>query len=467
VPEYETMGRKELSPMAETPNVNILVIDDLKSHAEATAEALSVVGYRCAWATSGEEGIALLDGGEFDIIVTDLVMRGISGMEVLAQVKERFTDTEVIMVTGYSTVESAVEAVQNGAAHYLRKPVNIQELRAVVAKSVEKQTLVRMNVELKRELDLRYGFEGIVGNSPAMSFVFERMTQVAPTNSRVLICGESGTGKELIAKAIHNLSPRKSKSFVPLNCAALSEGVLESELFGHEKGAFTGALAARKGRFEFADRGTLFLDEVGEMPLATQVKLLRVIEEGEIHRVGSSTPVKVDVRLIAATNKRLETLVEEGAFREDLYFRLDVVRIDLPPLRERPSDIPLLVNAFIKELSKIHGRKITSVDLEARKILQTYPWPGNVRELKNCIENTMVLSQGDRIGLEDLPGSIVDKKQAPVGLEGLAGLSLEEIEKIAIRQTLGLVDGNREKAANLLKIGERTLYRKIKQYGLK
>ncbi|MHC4599210.1 MAG: sigma-54-dependent transcriptional regulator [Planctomycetota bacterium] len=453
--------------MADESDVRILVIDDLKSHAEATAEALSVVGYRCAWATSGEEGLALLDGGDFDIVVTDLVMRGMSGMEVLARVKERVPEVEVIMVTGYSTVESAVEAVQQGAAHYLRKPVNIQELRAVVAKAVEKQSLVRMNIELKRELDQRYGFEGIVGNSPAMKPVFERMNQVAPTNSRVLISGESGTGKELIAKAIHQISPRKPRSFVPLNCAALSEGVLESELFGHEKGAFTGALAARKGRFEFAHRGTLFLDEVGEMPPATQVKLLRVIEEGEIYRVGSSTPIRVDVRLIAATNKKLEPLVEEGGFREDLYFRLNVVRIDLPPLRDRPSDIPLLVNAFIQDLSKVHDRKITSVDLEARKILQTYPWPGNVRELKNCIENIIVLSQGETIGPDDLPESIAKRKPSAKGLEGLAGLSLDEIEKIAILQTLNLVEGNREKAANLLKIGERTLYRKIKQYGLK
>ncbi|MHC5036519.1 MAG: sigma-54-dependent transcriptional regulator [Planctomycetota bacterium] len=447
--------------------IRVLVIDDLKSHAEATAEALSVVNYACAWTTSGEEGLALLDRGEFDIVVTDLVMRGISGIEVLRRVKERFPEVEVLVVTGYSTVESAVEAMQQGAAHYLRKPVNIAELRAVVAKAVEKQGLVRRNIELKRELDQRYGIEGIVGNSPTMKPVFERVRQVAPTTSRVLISGESGTGKELIAKAIHTLSPCRDRPFVPLNCAALSEGVLESELFGHEKGAFTGALNARKGRFEFAHRGTLFLDEVGEMPLATQVKLLRVIEQGEIFRVGSSQPIQVDVRLIAATNKKLENLVEDGTFREDLYFRLNVVRIDIPPLRERPSDIPLLVNAFIQELSKVHGRKVTSVSLEARKRLQNYPWPGNVRELKNCIENAIVLGQDETIDIEDFPESIMRRKASVKGIEGMGGLALAEIEKIAIRQTLELVNGNREKAASILQIGERTLYRKIKQYDLK
>ncbi len=451
----------------EEKDVRVLVIDDLKSHAEATAEALSVVGYTCAFATSGEEGAAMMEGGDFDIVVTDLVMRGMSGMEVLRRIKAMRSDVEVIMVTGYSTVESAVEAIQEGAAHYLRKPVNIQELRAVVAKAVEKQTLVRRNIELRRQLDLKEGIEGIVGSSPAMKPVFERIQQVAPTTSRVLIQGESGTGKELIAKAVHSLSPRRERPFVPLNCAALSEGVLESELFGHEKGAFTGALSARKGRFEFAHRSTLFLDEVGEMPPATQVKLLRVIEEGEIHRVGSSAPVKVDVRLLAATNKPLEKKVQEGSFREDLYFRLNVVRIDVPPLRERPSDIPLLVNAFVRELANIHDRRISSVSLEARRALQTYAWPGNVRELKNCIENVMVLSQGETIGVDDLPESIVNRKSPTRAVEGLAGLSLSEIEKIAIRQALEMVDGNREKAASILKIGERTLYRKIKQYGLK
>jgi len=453
--------------MVKEGTARVLVIDDLKSHAEATAEALSVVGHACTWTTSGEEGLILLDNGDFDIVVTDMVMRGISGMEVLRRVRRRFPVTEVIMVTGYSTVESAVEAMQEGAAHYLRKPVNIRELRAVVAKAMEKQDLVRKNIELRRELDQRYGIEGIIGNSPAMKPVFERVRQVAPTHSRVLVCGESGTGKELIAKAIHKLSPCRERPFVPLNCASLSEGLLESELFGHEKGAFTGALNLRKGRFEFAHKGTIFLDEVGEMSLATQVKLLRVIEEGEIYRVGSSAPIKVDVRLIAATNKVPETLVEEGRFREDLYFRLNVVRIDVPPLRERPADIPLLVNAFIREMAKVHGRTISSVTLEARKRLQDHSWPGNVRELKNCVENAVVLSQGDSLGVEDFPENTMQRKTTAKGLESVGGRPLAEIEELAIRQTLDLVNGNREKASHLLEIGERTLYRKIKQYRMK
>jgi two-component system response regulator HydG len=459
-------GEQEEPRMPEESPVRVLVVDDLKSHAEAAAEALGVVGFECTTAVSGEEGLALLEKGEFDVVVTDLVMRGISGMELLRKVKERNREVEVIVVTGYSTVESAVEAMQGGAATYLRKPVNIAELRAVVEKAVERQRLVRANLELQRRLDQKFSVAGIVGNSPAMKPVFEKIAQVAPTASRVLICGETGTGKELIARAIHGASPRRDRPFAPLNCAALSEGVLESELFGHEKGSFTGALALRKGRFEYAHRGTLFLDEVSEMPVSTQVKILRVIEDGEIYRVGSSTPVKVDVRLIAATNKPLEPFVEKKAFREDLYFRLNVVRLDVPPLRDRASDIPLLVNAFVKELCEVHAKKVTAVSLEARRILQHYGWPGNVRELKNCVENMIVVARGEVLEVEDLPESVVKKAGTSPGGAALAGLSLAEVEKAAIRQTLELVDGNREKASRILKIGERTLYRKIKEYGL-
>ncbi|HEU4338985.1 MAG TPA: sigma-54 dependent transcriptional regulator, partial [Planctomycetota bacterium] len=347
---------------------------------------------------------------------------------------------------------------------------------AKLKKAVEKQRLVRDNLELRRTIDKRFGFQGIIGATARMKRVFDILQQVSPSSATVLILGESGTGKELVARAIHQNSPRRGHHFVPLNCAALSESVLESELFGHVKGAFTGATYDRKGRFEYAHEGTLFLDEIGDLPPSVQVKLLRVLEYGEVFRVGANEPVKVDVRLLCATNKNLEALIREGKFRDDLYFRLKVVTVDLPPLRERLDDLPLLVDAFVKELSESHRKSISRITPEALRLFYQYPWPGNVRELRNAIESMIVLSKDDVLDVDDIPDFITAKRgPMPAGPastddgegDGASqGVHLETAEKELIRQALALSLGNREKAAQLLGIGERTLYRKIKRFGL-
>lgn len=446
----------------------ILVIDDKKEHATATAEALQKVGYRCLVATSGKEGLKIIETGDVDIVITDLIMHDVDGLQILKTTKERLPEAEVILITGYGTVETAVDAMQKGAATYLLKPININHLRAEVSKLVEKQGLVRNNKELHKQLDEKFGLSGIIGNSPKMQKVLSIVKQISGTTATVLITGESGTGKELIAKTIHNNSPRKNNPMVVLNSAAIPENLLESELFGHEKGAFTGALYQRKGKFECAHRSTLFLDEIGDMPLSTQVKLLRVIEDGVITRIGSNESIEVDVRLIAATNQDLEKLIKEGKFREDLYFRLNVVSIKLPSLRERLEDIPLLIDAFLREYSQIHNKKISHISPEARKILYKYPWPGNVRELKNCIESMVVVSTKDILDVEDIPDHILQRSdEASPTPRLVAGMTVEEAERELIKNTLATVGGNREEAAKMLGIGERTLYRKLDRYGLK
>ena len=446
----------------------ILVIDDNEEHASATAEALQKVGYKCRIATSGKEGLKIIEAGEIDIVITDLIMHDIDGLQILKTTKERLPEAEVILITGYGTVETAVDAMQKGAATYLLKPININHLRAEVNKLVEKQGLVRNNKELHKQLDEKYGLSGIIGNSPKMQKVLNIVNQISGTTATILITGESGTGKELISKIIHNNSPRKNNSLVVLNAAAIPENLLESELFGHEKGSFTGAMYQRKGKFEYANHGTLFLDEIGDMPLSTQVKLLRVIEDGVVTRVGSNESIEVDVRLIAATNQSLEKLIKEGKFREDLYFRLNVVSIKLPPLRERLEDIPLLIDAFLREFSQIHNKKVSIISPEARKILYKYPWPGNVRELKNCIESMVVVSMKDTIDTEDIPDHILQRSSETSTAPSLvAGITIEEAERELIKSTLATVDGNREEAAKMLGIGERTLYRKLDRYGLK
>ncbi|MDN3509899.1 MAG: sigma-54 dependent transcriptional regulator [Candidatus Jettenia sp.] len=449
-------------------HINILVIDDKEEHANATAEALQKVGYKCRIATNGGEGLKIIETGDVDIVITDLIMHDIDGLQILKATKEKLPEAEVILITGYGTVETAVDAMQKGAATYLLKPININHLRAEVAKLIEKQGLVRSNTELHKQLDERFGLSGIIGNSPKMQKVLNTVKQISGTTATVLITGESGTGKELIAKTIHNNSPRKNNLLVILNSAAIPENLLESELFGHEKGAFTGALYQRKGKFEHAHRGTLFLDEVGDMPLSTQVKLLRVIEDGIITRIGSNESLEVDVRLIAATNQDLEKLIKEGKFREDLYFRLNVVSIKLPPLRERVEDIPLLIDAFLREFSQIHDKKILCISPDARKILYKYSWPGNIRELKNCIESMVVVSTRDVLDIETIPDHILQRSdKETTSLNFVAGMTVEEAERELIKNTLASVGGNREEASKLLGIGERTLYRKLDRYGLK
>jgi len=445
----------------------ILIVDDDRNHAETSRDALEMVGYQCDVATSGESGLEKLRARQYDLVLTDLVMSDIDGMQILRRAQEINPFVGVIVFTGHGTIENAVEALKRGAVDYLVKPLNIESLRVRVEKALERQKLLRVNRDLERRLESRFGFQGIIGNSEQMRKVIDLCQQIAETDVGVLITGENGTGKELIARAIHENSLRRKRPLVPLNCAALSPQLVESELFGHEKGAFTGANFQKKGRFEYANHGTLFLDEVGDMPLETQVKLLRVLEDGEITRVGSNEPIKVDVRVISATNRDIEQLMREGEFREDLYYRLKVVTVHLPPLRERRQDIPLVVDHFVKEFSRIYKKPITGIERDALNVLMAYPWPGNVRELKHVIENMVVVSRGETLTVENLPESIQrSETKVKTDLQSLVGIPLKEVERVLIRNTLEQVGGNRHDAAKILGIGERTLYRKVKKYDL-
>jgi len=448
---------------------DILIVEDEVAHAEAIAEGLSRLGHRCTRAHDGASGIARLKGRHYDIIVTDLVLGGAEdGLAVLGAAMEFSPGTKVILITAHSSVATCRTALQRGAFDYIEKPLDLDELRTVVSRATIDTAQKRMILDLRQRLDEKYGFENIVGTSPGMLKVLETVRRVAPSDLPVLILGESGTGKELIANAIHSNSRRAEKRFTAINCAGLSETLLEDELFGHVKGAYTGAAADRPGRFEHADGGTMFLDEVGDMPLEMQAKLLRVLENGEVVRVGANEPIRVDVRIISATNSDLSERIKDKKFREDLYFRIKGVTIDLPPLRSRREDMPLLIEHFIKNANEAHGAGVKGITPDARRVLMTYPWPGNVRQLRSVIENMVVLTEGEKLGVEDLPDDIYqppqDTASGPLGQ--LAGIRLEEAEKELIRNTLKMTGGNREQAATILGIGERTLYRKIKEYGI-
>ncbi|NCG55608.1 MAG: response regulator [Proteobacteria bacterium] len=445
----------------------IIVVDDQAAHAEILSDALESVGHQCQVATTIDEARDLLRKDGADIVVTDLVLGDRDGLDLIREAQAIDPFIAVVVVTGHGTVETAVEAMQLGAVDYLRKPVDLAGLRIRVNRALEGAALKKRAEELERTIDDRFGFEGIIGSSHAMHAIVQKLKQVATTDASILILGESGTGKELIAKAIHANSRRKGNVFVPLNCAALGEGVLESELFGHERGAFTGASSLRKGRFEHADGGTLFLDEVGDIPTTVQVKLLRVLEEREVVRMGSNDAVPTDVRLICATHRDLRQRIEEEKFREDLFYRINVVTIEIPPLRDRSVDIPLLVHHFLDEYSRVHDKSIEGISREALRVLIAYSWPGNVRELKNAIENMVVTCLGTVLELEDLPGHIRPQSSS-IGVGSFpVGTTIQELERELIRNTLEMVEGNRRKAAEALGIGERTLYRKIDEYGLR
>ena len=471
-------SRTESSPEAGAPAdgaaaTRVLVVDNDIVHARTMGEVLARLGHQVTVVGSGVEGSHRIESEPFDIVVTDLMMNDIGGLEILARAKKASAETEVIVVTGHGTIPSAVSAMQQGAFTYLQKPLDMAHLRAAVEKAAEGVRLRRQNQELHRRLDEKFGFEGVVGSSPQMLGLIERLKRIAPTDATVLIQGETGTGKELVAQAIHQNSPRKSKPFVALNCAALSENILESELFGHVRGAFTDASSDRIGKFEYANGGTLFLDEVGDMPMATQIKLLRVLESGEITRVGSNTPVRVNVRILSATNRNLEEAIVSGPFRSDLYHRLKVVTIGIPPLRDRATDIPLLIEHFVRHFARRHSKTIKGMSLPARVKLGSYAWPGNVRQLRNVIESMVVVDCDEMLDVDDLPLELEPDTAAAAappdmqsGLAALVGRPLEEVERIFITETLKLTGGNREQAATLLGIGERTLYRKIKEYGL-
>jgi two-component system response regulator HydG len=444
----------------------VLVIDDEELHAEAVAESLPRVGYECVIATSGSAGAKKIEEEDFDVILTDLRMEDMDGLAILRKAKQDLPDAEVVVITGHGDVKTAVEAIKQGAANYLTKPVDMGELRAIVDKAADRLRLTRANRELKRQLEEKFGFEGIIGNSPKMHKVIDTLRNIAPTSAAVLIQGETGTGKELVAKAIHLNSPRRNKPFVAMNCTALNENLLDDELFGHEPGAFTGADRLRKGRFEYANGGTLFLDEIGDMPLPLQAKLLRVLENQEVFRIGSNEPIKVNVRLLSATHQDLEAAVANHKFRHDLYFRLKVVTIRLPSLRERREDIQLLAAHFIKEFNHRHGKHVTSIAEPVRKAMAAHDWPGNVRELRNTIESMVVQDQDAILGLDDLQeGDTLRSLQVPdnqaPGSANLVGRPLTEVERYYMEQALAMTNGNREEAARMLGIGERTLYRMI------
>ncbi|HET6428697.1 MAG TPA: sigma-54 dependent transcriptional regulator, partial [Phycisphaerae bacterium] len=394
----------------EKAKARVLIVDDYAPHADAVADVLGSVGHHCVVLYDAEEAIERLKRQHFDVVVSDLMFDGAPrGLDVLAAARQQSPGTEVILITAHSSVETCRTALKEGAFDYIEKAgagaeeVDPDDLRAVVARAAERTAQQRVIRELREQLDERYGFENIVAHSPAMVAILQTVRRMAPSNLPILIEGESGTGKDLLAQAIHNASRRRENRLVALNCAGLSETLLEDELFGHVKGAYTGAAADRKGRFEYADGGTMFLDEVGDMPLAMQAKLLRVLENGEVVRVGSNEPLHVDVRVVSATNTQLEQRVKEDRFRQDLFFRLNGVTLTVPPLRERREDIPLLIDHFIDQANRAHGTKITGIVPAAQRALVTHEWPGNVRQLRNVVENMVVLADEGKLGVEDLP----------------------------------------------------------------
>ncbi len=446
---------------------SILIVDNERSVRLTLGLLLKERGHQVREAASGEEALELVRGEVFDLAITDLKMAHTSGMDVLRATKAASSQTEVIVLTGHGTIESAVEAMRLGAFHYVTKPYNSQEMLLTVEKALERHRLVREVRNLREQVRNRFGFESILGKSPQMQRLLEQVAQVARTEATVLIEGESGTGKELIARAIHGNSARAEGPFVPVNCAALPESLLESELFGHIKGAFTGAGTTRKGLFEEADRGTILLDEIGDTTLAMQAKLLRVLQDGEIRRVGSSTPIRVDVRVLAATNKSLQEMVRAATFREDLFYRLNVVSLRVLPLRERREDIVDLAHHFLKRSRERQGKPAAEFNREALELLQRHPWPGNVRELENAVERGVVLCPENGIRPEDLPPALRDRSAGPAAGSGYSGLSLRDAEREHILTTLRECHGNQAKAAELLGIGRNTLWRKLKEYGVK
>jgi two-component system, NtrC family, response regulator AtoC len=451
---------------------SVLIIDDEKHTREGLKEALSE-NYDVAIAASADEAFNLMDTQAYDVILTDLRMPGKSGLKVIDRALALANKPAVIMMTAYGNVDTAVEAMKRGAVDFLTKPVNIERLDVLIRRALKTKTLEVEVQQLHERLDEKFDLNGIVGNSPLLKDVIEKVKKVAQSKATVLIEGESGTGKELIAQAIHQSSPRSHGPFVAVHCAALSETLLESELFGHERGSFTGATERRIGRFESADGGTLFLDEIGEISGSIQVKLLRFLETKAIDRVGGTKTVELDVRLVTATNRNLEQLVREGKFREDLYFRLDVVRFVMPALRERKEDIPALLAHFIKIFSAENGVPPIEIEPGAMKTLMAYPWPGNIRELRNFCENAVVLRKGGKLSEFDLDPRF---RSSPAGADSTARpgdgpaagqattLSVEQNEKRILREALIKSRGNRTKAAELMGISRRTLHRKLAQW---
>lgn len=477
-------GMTDANENSSTIPVRVLLVDNDKDHARAMHESLERIGLECTYATSGPEGAQLLDTSTFEIVVTDLMMNDVDGMAILKKAKDHQPDCEVILVTGHATVPRAVEAMREQAFNFLEKPITPKRLQAVVLKAAESVRLRLQNSNLQSRLDERFGFENLIFASQSMKNVVARLRRIAPTDAGVLITGQTGTGKDVVAQAIHQNSPRKNKPFVAINTAAVAEHLVESELFGHVKGAFTDAISDRQGKFEYANGGTLFLDEVGDMPMPTQIKLLRVLEEREITRVGDNKPIPVNVRVLAATNKDLETEIDAGRFRSDLYFRLKIVTVHLDPLSQRRDDILPLADYFRKQANKKNGRKIKGFSQDLRRWMLEYQWKGNVRQLKNVVESLVVMDIDDVLDLDDLSPDLLDGEFVPstaneddsnaeIGMTDdsgpsfLIGKTLKEVERWATEQALKLANNNRKETARILGISERNLYRLIQRYELK
>ncbi|MFO7821099.1 MAG: sigma-54 dependent transcriptional regulator [Lentisphaeria bacterium] len=466
--------------MAEEQNPRVLVVDDERNTREGLKRAFQHK-YQILLAANGKEGLEVLDDNPIDVVLVDLRMPKMDGLTFIRKVNASENPPLIIMFTAYGTMQIADEAMKEGAYDYLTKPLNLDNLEMVIDRGLETQRLREENQHFRQELDERYSMDQIVGNSSAMNGIFDMLQQIAPARTTVLLTGESGTGKELIAHAIHGMSPRNNKPFIVVHCASLNPNLLESELFGHEKGAFTGASERHIGRFERADKGTLFLDEIGELDTSTQIKLLRVLETHTFERVGGTTSITTNTRLVTATNRDLKKMVADGEFREDLYYRLNVLSIDIPPLRERPEDIPPLLDHFLQHFAAENGKKITAFSPEAMKVLTSYNWPGNVRELRNCVERMVVMARSSTLTLGDVPADI---RTAAAGLTSQShasegknqdeetgsaesqGLDINMNERNLVKRALEQCDGNRTRAAEQLGISRRTLHRKLKAYDI-
>ena len=450
--------------------IKILVIDDDDSGREALTMLLQSAGYAVTSAATGESALELIDREQYQVIVSDLFLPDKSGFDILQNVRKVSSATEVIVVTGHASAQSAVRAMKEGAFDYITKPIDFDELKIVVSKALEKQKLLSENIYLRRQLQGRFEFSNIIGSSPAMNLVFERMSRIVKTDSTVLVTGESGTGKELVARALHYNGTRSERPFVAVNCSAIPETLLESELFGHVRGAFTGAIRDKPGKFEAANHGTIFLDEIGTLPLHLQAKLLRVLQEHEVERVGSNKPVKLHVRVISATNANIEDMVKRGEFREDLFYRLNVIPLHLPPLRERQQDIMYLTAFFLEKQCRLMGRTPCTISKQALEALEQYSWPGNVRELENLVERMIALTDAPVITLDDVPSKVIGEKPAGDALyvkmpsDGLdLTATISRLEQTLILQALESAGGVKAQAAALLGINRTTLVEKIKR----
>ena len=447
--------------------VKILLIEDEAPSREALALLLKSSGYDVAGAGSGQEAFEKLAADRFNIVITDLFLPDLDGIDILKRVKSLSPLIEVILITGHASAETAVKAMKEGAFDYITKPLNLDELRLIIEKALEKRRLLSENVYLRKQLREKFEFASIIGNSSAMQKVFSRMNRVIKTDSTILIMGESGTGKELVAKAIHFNGHRRDKPFIAVHCGAIPENLLESELFGYVKGAFTGALRDKLGKFEAADQGTIFLDEIGTMPMHLQTKLLRVLQEQEVERIGTNRPIKLDVRVISATNQNLEEAVRDGNFRDDLFYRLNVIPVVIPPLRERVEDILPLVNCFFLKYCKDMKRPLMSLTREALEALEVYHWPGNVRELENVVERIVALTENDQVTIDDLPSAIRMTASTRVAVQGVDLVkTVNNIERKMIAEALALTNGVKAKAAVMLNLNRTTLVEKMRRLGM-